>query len=166
MQFLGRDCLRSCPGWPQRLQHPAEDSVLGRHEDHRDHVAAEESRYKELENIGHNTVGGVKSQFQRDKDKNLRTKCINCGGARHGSGGPEDRAKHCPAFGKTCTKCQRKNHLASVCRSQTKLVAGVQVQEDKQALSVPPSPSLVSRATTPSPLWSPPSPSWPAWWQA
>ena len=38
------------------------------------YVAAEESGYKELENIGHNTVGGVKSQFQRDKDKNLRTR--------------------------------------------------------------------------------------------
>ena len=40
-------------------------------------------------------------------DKN---KCMYCG-SRHVKG-------RCPAFGKTCKKCLRKNHFAAVCQSQ------------------------------------------------
>ena len=85
------------------------------------YVAAEESGYKELANIGQNTLGAVKSTYTREKNAATKTACMNCGGHKHGDGGPEDRAKSCPAFGKTCGKCQKKNHTDAVCRSKSKV---------------------------------------------
>ena len=101
---------------PQKL----EDLVI--------YVAAEESGYKDIASIGQNasTVGGMRSTYQ--KENAVRNKCLNCGGPKHGSGGPDDRAKSCTAFGKSCNKCGKKNHLSSVCKSKPK-VAGV--REDK-----------------------------------
>ena len=43
--------------------------------------------------------------------------CHNCGLKRHGDGSQEAREKDCKAFNKTCTKCGKKHHFASVCRS-------------------------------------------------
>ena len=87
------------------------------------YVAAEESGYKDSANIGQSasTVGGVRSTYMKEKDG--RSKCMNCGGLKHGNGGPEDRAKFCPAYGKTCAKCGRKNHLTRVCQSKSKIAA-------------------------------------------
>ena len=84
------------------------------------YVAAEESGYKEIANIGQNagTVGGVKSTYTRNKGK-----CLNCGNSKHGDGSADDKAKHCPAYGKTCSRCDKKNHLSSVCRSKPKVAA-------------------------------------------
>ena len=84
------------------------------------YVAAEESGYKEIANIGQNagTVGGVKSTYTRNKGK-----CLNCGNSKHGDGSADDKAKHCPAYGKTCSRCDKKNHLQSVCRSKPKVAA-------------------------------------------
>ena len=89
------------------------------------YVAAEESGYKELANMGQSStmMAGVKSTYQKERESAVRNNCLNCGGQRHGSGTPEDRAKSCPAFGKTCNKCSKKNHLASVCRSKAKTAA-------------------------------------------
>ena len=52
------------------------------------YVAAEESGYKEIENMGHNTVGGMKSTFKQDRDNAIKAKCFNCGGSKHGTGSP------------------------------------------------------------------------------
>ena len=39
-------------------------------------------------------------------------------------------ARECPAYGKTCNYCQRRNHFQSVCRSQKKVHGlGVEQQE-------------------------------------
>ena len=65
--------------------------------------------------------------FKQDRDNTLEAKCFNCGGSKHGTGSPEDRAKSCPTFGRTCTS-QRKNHLVAVCKSKTKVAT---LQEDK-----------------------------------
>ena len=43
--------------------------------------------------------------------------CHNCGLKRHGDGSQQAREKDCKAFNKTCTKCGKKHHFASVCRS-------------------------------------------------
>ena len=74
------------------------------------YVAAEECGYKDIANIGQtaSTVGGVRSTYH--KENAVRNKCLNCGGPKHGDGGPDDRAKSCTAFGKTCNKCGKKNH--------------------------------------------------------
>ena len=49
--------------------------------------------------------------------------CWNCG-TRHGS-------RECPAYGKTCNYCQRRNHFQSVCRPRKKVHGlGVEPQEE------------------------------------
>ena len=50
------------------------------------YVAAEESGYKELANIGQNSnvMAGVKSTYQKERDSALWTICLNCGGHKHG----------------------------------------------------------------------------------
>ena len=100
------------------------------------YVAAEESGYKELANIGQNVVGVVKSAYSRERDATSKavSSCLNCGGAKHGNNTPDDRAKSCPAFGKTCTKCQKKNHLSSVCKSKSK-VAGVKQEQQEDTVN-------------------------------
>ena len=41
------------------------------------YVAAEESEYKEIDNMGHITVGGIKSIFKQDRDNTIKAKCFN-----------------------------------------------------------------------------------------
>ena len=43
--------------------------------------------------------------------------CNNCGQKRHGDGSQQAKQKDCKAFGKTCSKCNKPNHYATVCRS-------------------------------------------------
>ena len=40
-------------------------------------------------------------------------KCKNCGAGPHGDGGRAAREKDCKAFGKTCSKCKKKDHFSS-----------------------------------------------------
>ena len=70
-----------------------------------------------------------KSSYQTDKGK-----CGHCGQKRHTSvNSPEDRRSSCKAYGVTCTKCQRKHHYASVCRSKNKLSAIVESEDTSEA---------------------------------
>ena len=50
------------------------------------------------------------------QDKKIKP-CLNCGLRRHGDGSQQAREKDCKAFGKTCTKCGKKNHFSNVCKS-------------------------------------------------
>ena len=52
-------------------------------------------------------------------------KCFKCGGKF-----PHARNKTCPAVGKTCNKCSKLNHFASVCRSDGKVLAAVVEEHD------------------------------------
>ena len=47
---------------------------------------------------------------QPQKQANSRSKCGKCG--NHHSKG------QCPAYGKKCLKCHKRNHFAAVCKSQ------------------------------------------------
>ncbi|PAA77815.1 hypothetical protein BOX15_Mlig019617g10 [Macrostomum lignano] len=47
-----------------------------------------------------------------DRNRNSGAQCRSCG-LQHQPG-------KCPAFGKTCNKCHRRNHFAAVCRSSAK----------------------------------------------
>ena len=40
-----------------------------------------------------------------------------CGGNMHGDTSRSAREKECKAFGKTCSKCQKKDHFPSVCKA-------------------------------------------------
>ena len=53
-----------------------------------------------------------KVQHCKNNDQSNRNKCKYCGQSH------EYGIKHCPAYGKTCNNCSRKNHFASVCNSR------------------------------------------------
>ena len=82
-----------------------------------DYIAAEEAGAAEASDFvsDANLVGGLhrKSTYTKQKGK-----CRNCGEPKHGAANtPEDRKKHCQAWGKTCSKCSKMHHLAKVCNS-------------------------------------------------
>ena len=85
------------------------------------YVAAEESGKSERGQLGtSNNLAGLRRQSTykaRHQSLDKPEKCRNCGGSSHGNGSYADRLKLCPAQGKTCSSCQRKHHLSSVCRS-------------------------------------------------
>ena len=53
------------------------------------------------------------------KQSNKQQSCSGCGSNSHGIQGTPERANNCPAWGKTCNKCNILNHFASVCRQTT-----------------------------------------------
>ena len=55
----------------------------------------------------------------------------------YGCGGPIHNRQDCPAWGKTCTKCNKVNHFARVCQSTyTRKVAEITQEEDEDSLTV------------------------------
>ena len=52
-----------------------------------------------------------KTHFQKEKSTGKSSVCYNCGGEWPHKG-------QCPAHGKICKKCGRKNHFARVCKSK------------------------------------------------
>ncbi|XP_042148639.1 uncharacterized protein K02A2.6-like [Ixodes scapularis] len=59
------------------------------------------------------TVAETKEQAPENSGM-ARKACSFCGGFH--------RPKECPAYGKTCNKCQKKGHFAAVCRSSRSMV--------------------------------------------
>ena len=73
---------------------------------------------KVVEDRSDNTVNFVKSGKEPprrvDSGKPIYRECWSCG-YRH-----EHKKELCPAFGKTCNKCNKRNHFAAKCRSKQK----------------------------------------------
>ena len=100
------------------------------------------------------TVGRLRqSTLKQQKYK----KCRNCGAAVHGDNGRAAREKDCKAFGKTCSKCQKKDHFASVCKSAVVSKTSAITEEDTQATGTNNSLSFFAiQRTPPKPeLWRP-----------
>ena len=73
-------------------------------------TSAEESAKQstpQVSAIARNRKNGHKTQF----------KCNHCGLSQHGEYN-RDRQSQCKAYGTTCQKCRKMNHLASVCKSK------------------------------------------------
>ncbi|KAI8510717.1 hypothetical protein Bbelb_116330 [Branchiostoma belcheri] len=74
----------------------------------------------------------TKSRGRRNQNKPTQPKgsCYNCGGSWPHKGGKES----CPAWGKTCLNCNKKNHLAKYCKAKqtpkSKKVHAVERDED------------------------------------
>ena len=83
------------------------------------------------------TTGAVRSTYKRstnqiqpinrphrgEKQEVIKNyTCSNCGKTDHSVKGKtmQDRKALCPAFGHTCTKCNKPNHWEKVCRSKQK----------------------------------------------
>ena len=82
------------------------------------------------------TVGRVKqSAYRKQQHQQHTDKCGYCGGQQHGDGSRQVRSKECRAFGKTCTKCSKPDHFASVCRFKKqppKQVAAIEEERSSQ----------------------------------
>ena len=96
-----------------------------------EYIAAEEAGTNEAADFvsDANLVGALhrRSSFSKQKQK-----CRYCGENKHSpTNSPEDRKKHCQAWGKTCSKCNKQNHLAKVCNSsKTAAVKAVDTKAD------------------------------------
>ena len=93
---------------------------------------ATEMQMKELDSdssvhgIGREKDKSTDKKTPSDEEKRPPSKKFNCRncGTRHG-------ARECPAYGKTCNYCQRRNHFQSVCRSR-KNVHGLGVEQQEE----------------------------------
>ena len=68
----------------------------------------------EIDDISKDEMIAAISMYRKSKkynDKGNNTKCSYCGYSRHTS------KQNCPAQGKTCKLCGKKNHFEQVCRS-------------------------------------------------
>lgn len=79
------------------------------------------------------TLARLKQSGYR-KQQQQTDKCGYCGGQRHGDGSRQARSKECKAFGKTCSKCDKPDHFANVCRFKKQhpnkqIAAGVELTE-------------------------------------
>ena len=54
---------------------------------------------------------------KKDEKKRRKLRCRGCGRSSHGEGKSMNR-EECPAFGKECLVCHKKNHFAKVCDKQ------------------------------------------------
>ena len=61
------------------------------------------------------TINRLKQSSLRQL-RQVKSKCGYCGGNNHGDSSRSAREKECKAFGKTCSKCQKKDHFPSVCK--------------------------------------------------
>ena len=50
-------------------------------------------------------------------DRKEKKSCFNCGKQWPHQGGP----RKCPAFGKQCTRCRKRNHFAKYCKSKQEI---------------------------------------------
>ena len=88
------------------------DMLLDGRRDEMSEFQAKEIESKEdIQQYSHRFTASNKPGKQK---LNVPPKCGSYGGSRH----PKDQ---CPAYGKTCHKCAKSNHFASVCRTVAKL---------------------------------------------
>ena len=73
-------------------------------------------------------VGALHRKSSYNQQKQQIYTCRHYGQAKHSpTNSPEDRKKHCQAWGKTCSKCQKMNHVPKVCNSSK--AASIEVTE-------------------------------------
>ena len=70
-------------------------------------------------------TGRQRNSDQQPNPPQADSRCFECGGKF-----PHSKEKPCPAIGKTCNKCSKPNHFASVCKSDGKVLAAA--VEDKE----------------------------------
>ncbi len=89
--------------------------------------AGNKPQYKRKPQRHHQPKQSTKPGDNNSSKKKPEGKCNNCGGAWPHNGGQ----RKCPAFGKTCVKCNKYNHFASVCQSsQVHMLHGTEDSEE------------------------------------
>ena len=78
----------------------------------------------------------VSSYKQADQEQHV-VKCRNCGKPGHGDGrDTQARKEKCKAWDKICSKCDKKNHFANVCRSKPKRICGNTTKDVDESITV------------------------------
>ena len=94
------------------------------------HAEAYETALQDQQQLQHQTDAQVNRVSDYKKGKNnskfskpliehpepARKTCSGCGSNCHGTKGTPPRHSHCPAWGQTCSSCQKPNHFDAVCR--------------------------------------------------
>jgi len=73
-------------------------------------------------------IVSVKTRLGKGKPKHARKQCAYCGKAGHGNSTSE-RKKYCKAFGLTCWKCLKMNHVDKMC-GRSNIVVGPSDEEE------------------------------------
>jgi len=73
-------------------------------------------------------IVSVKTRLGKGKPKHARKQCSFCGKAGHGNSTSE-RKKYCKAFGLTCWKCLKMNHVDKMC-GRSNIVVGPSDEEE------------------------------------
>ncbi|GFT60159.1 transposon Tf2-9 polyprotein [Nephila pilipes] len=88
-------------------------------------VRAAEASREQIRNIKYETatVNFVKKKENpKQPKKSTQYECKKCG--------KKHKPRECPAFGKICTKCNKKNHFAAKCFQNTKNIYEMNVPEN------------------------------------
>ena len=89
-------------------------------------VEAKEAGKRSVSSLldSHSSVDAASSTYRKAKVTTIKEKqdlCGYCGRRGHGKSAPVSfRQTRCPAYGHTCTHCDRPHHIESVCRSKEK----------------------------------------------
>ena len=103
------------------LGHNDQDMTL---EDSIKFIEAKEAGKRSQATLQNPSAATVSSYKQTDKDQHV-VKCRNFGKPGHDDGRDTPaRKKKCKAWDKICSKCDKKNHFANVCRSKPKRIGG------------------------------------------
>ena len=109
----------------QRVLSCSGNGVLETLTDLVNYISAEESALTETASLStpSSSLSRIRqSTYKSGKSQPSQSPCKFCGETRHTPANTsEDRRKHCKAFEKTCSKCQKQHHFASVCQSDRPL---------------------------------------------
>ena len=114
-----------------------------------EYIAAEEASVTESHDLHSPAFASTSSSY-----KNVKKPCNFCGESRHSpSNSLEDRKKMYRAFGKSCNKSGKQNHLSNVCTSPGRhsqpAKSRVWRSSDRRTECVAPSLSTISTVRTP-----------------
>ena len=99
-----------------------------------------------------NEINKVVQQRKRQPEARqkirMRTKCWFCGGSH------ENKKEKCPAWGKDCTKCKKKNHSASVCKGRINMIEDDDSAEENVLSVTEGEINGVKQGDTKAPIWA------------
>ena len=85
-----------------------------------------EQHLTKINDVSTSTVSAIRTEGMEKKtrDRKEDQNCKYCG-LKHAK-------RNCPAYGKTCHKCRRKNHFATVCKTKIKSVKNLDAVSDNE----------------------------------
>ena len=99
-------------------------------------IEAKEAAKRSQAILQNPSAATVSSYEQADQEQHV-VKCRKCGTPGHGDGrDTQARKEKCKAWDKYCSKCDKKNHFANVCRSKPKRIGGNKLKDVDESNTV------------------------------